>query len=134
MVEQKLYPWGNELKPNGFHQCNIWQGKFPLFNTKEDGYAGTAPVKTYNPNGYGLYNMVGNVWEWCQDRFRNKINQFGGPINPKGPKKGKMRVMRGGSYLCHRSYCNRYRVSARTKNTPNSSSGNIGFRCVRDAV
>lgn len=131
-LEQKLYPWGDELTPNGFHQCNIWQGKFPLMNKKEDGFAGTAPAKSYSANGYGLYNVVGNVWEWCSDKFTSQVNKVGGMDNPKGPKKGKTRVMRGGSYLCHRSYCNRYRVSARTKNTPNSSSGNIGFRCVRD--
>lgn len=114
---QKRYPWGDELIPNGEHRCNIWQGEFPKHNSLDDGYHGTAPVDTYKPNDYGLYNMVGNVWEWCQDSFE-----------------AKSRVMRGGSYLCHDSYCNRYRVAARTSNTPDSSSGNIGFRCVVDGL
>ncbi|WP_246050008.1 formylglycine-generating enzyme family protein [Aquibacillus sediminis] len=131
-LEQKKYPWGDELTPNGFHQCNIWQGKFPSSNEVLDGYAGTAPVKAYSPNGYGLYNVSGNVWEWCSDKFTKSVEKRGGTKNPKGPKKGKTRVMRGGSYLCHYTYCNRYRVAARTANTPNSSTGNIGFRCVKD--
>ena len=131
-LEQKLYPWGDELTPNGFHQCNIWQGEFPVTNNKSDGYAGTAPVKSYSSNGFGLYNMVGNVWEWCSDWFGKSIHPRGGTNNPKGPKNGTLRVMRGGSYLCHDSYCNRYRVSARTSNTPDSSTGNISFRCVMD--
>lgn len=111
-LEQQRYPWGDELKPGGRHMCNIWQGEFPMHNTGEDGYLGTAPVTSYRPNGYGLYNVVGNVWEWCEDWF-----------TPDGA-----RVMRGGSYLCHDSYCNRYRVAARSSNTPDSSTGNIGFR------
>ncbi|AJE85132.1 sulfatase-modifying factor 1 [Streptomyces albus] len=111
-LEQRRYPWGDELTPRGRHMCNIWQGTFPTRNTAEDGYAGTAPVKSYRPNGFGLYNTVGNVWEWCADWFTE----------------GNSRVMRGGSYLCHDSYCNRYRVAARSSNTPDSSSGNVGFR------
>lgn len=111
--EQARYPWGNELVPNGVHQCNIWQGRFPVHNTAEDGYPGTAPVDAFEPNGYGLFNVSGNVWEWCADRFADGA---------------EARAMRGGSYLCHHSYCNRYRVAARTANTPDSSSGNIGFR------
>ena len=132
-LEQKKYPWGDELTPGGIHQCNIWQGRFPSLNKKEDGYAGTAPVQSFPPNGYGLYNVAGNVWEWCSDWFSTNIHQRGGRKNPKGPKIGTAKVMRGGSYLCHRSYCNRYRVAARTANTPDSSTGNIGFRCVADA-
>jgi sulfatase modifying factor 1 len=111
---QKRYPWGDELKPDGQHRCNIWQGKFPVKNNASDGYEGTAPVRTYQANGYGLYNMSGNVWEWCDNWFGPEENQ---------------RALRGGSYLCHKSYCNRYRVAARSKNTPDSSTGNIGFRC-----
>lgn len=133
-LEKKKFPWGDELTPNGKHMCNVWQGEFPKINTKEDGYAGTAPAKSFPPNQYGLYNMVGNVWEWCSDWFARSVRARGGRRNPKGPKKGEFRVMRGGSYLCHQSYCNRYRVAARTKNTPDSSSGNIGFRCVMDAA
>lgn len=116
-LEQKLYPWGDELTPGGIHQCNIWQGDFPNKNTKEDGYVGTAPVSSFPANGYGLYNVAGNVWEWCADLFN---------------KQDGTRVIRGGSYLCHHSYCNRYRVAARTANTPDSSTGNTGFRCVKD--
>lgn len=113
-LEQNIYPWGNELTPGGKHRCNIWQGTFPQEDTAEDGYAGTAPAKSFRANGYGLYHCVGNVWEWTGDWFA-------------GPDSG--RVIRGGSYLCHESYCNRYRNSARTKNTPDSSTGHTGFRC-----
>lgn len=132
-LEQKKYVWGNELTPNNQHQCNIWQGSFPNNNTMEDGYIGTAPAESYTKNGYGLYNMAGNVWEWCTDWFAVNIHKRGGKVNPTGASSGTSRVMRGGSYLCHDSYCNRYRVAARTSNTPDSSSGNIGFRCVKDA-
>jgi formylglycine-generating enzyme required for sulfatase activity len=131
-LDQRRYPWGDELTPGGEHRCNIWQGHFPTKNTAEDGYRGTAPVDAYEPNGFGLHNMSGNVWEWCADWWGTAHG--GRPrTNPKGPERGTSRVMRGGSYLCHRSYCNRYRVAARTSNTPDSSTGNLGFRTVRDA-
>lgn len=129
-LDGKRYAWGNELTPDGEHRCNIWQGTFPKTNTREDGYLGTAPVKTFPPNGYGLYEMAGNVWEWCSDWFLPKYYRNSPSDNPKGPTIGIGRVMRGGSYLCHDSYCNRYRVAARTSNTPESSSGNCGFRTV----
>lgn len=125
-LEQKKYSWGNELTPNGEHYCNIWQGDFPHENTKEDGYVATAPVTFYPPNGFGLYNVAGNVWEWCSDSFTKNPER-----NEKSSSSSK--VMRGGSYLCHRSYCNRYRVAARSSNTMDSSTGNMGFRCVADA-
>lgn len=128
---QKRYPWGDELFPNGEHRCNIWQGKFPVENTEDDGYLGTAPVDSYQPNGFGLYNMSGNVWEWCENWFSADFHLFDKSDNPKGPTLGETRSMRGGSYLCHDSYCNRYRVGARTSNTPDSSTGNLGFRCVK---
>ncbi|MFF4983824.1 formylglycine-generating enzyme family protein [Streptomyces sp. NPDC001046] len=128
------YPWGDELTPGGRHRCNIWQGTFPHVNTGDDGHVGTAPVKTYPPNAYGLYNTSGNVWEWCSDRWsttwhvpENRLTR----VNPLGPPEGTSRVVRGGSYLCHNSYCNRYRVAARTSNTPDSSTGHTGFRCAR---
>ncbi|MCQ6563819.1 formylglycine-generating enzyme family protein [Paenibacillus mendelii] len=127
---QKRYPWGDELKQGGEHRCNIWQGKFPQVNHASDGYAGTAPVRSYSPNGYGLYNMAGNVWEWCSDVFDPAYHLTGETDNPIGRGNSGTRSMRGGSYLCHKSYCNRYRVAARSRNTPDSSSGNTGFRCV----
>jgi sulfatase modifying factor 1 len=128
-LEQKLYPWGDELVPGGVHRCNIWQGKFPEKDTAEDGYAGTCPVGGFPPNGYGLHSITGNVWEWCADWFHTK---FSSPAHdPLGPSHGESKVMKGGSFLCHASYCNRYRVAARTSNTPDSSASNIGFRCVR---
>ncbi|WP_376769351.1 formylglycine-generating enzyme family protein [Paenibacillus germinis] len=130
---QKRYPWGDILKPDGRHMCNIWQGKFPEKNHASDGYAGTAPAKSFEPNGYGLYNVAGNVWEWCSDWFSPTYHINGAKDNPTGPPSGDNRVLRGGSYLCHASYCNRYRVAARSKNTPDSSAGNIGFRCAADA-
>lgn len=127
---QKIYPWGDDLTPEGEHQCNIWQGDFPKHNRGEDGYLTTAPVKSFSPNQFGLYNMSGNVWEWCQDWFATDLEKKGGNINPQGPINGENKVIRGGSYLCHYSYCNRYRVAARSYNTPDSSTGHMGFRCV----
>ena len=126
----KRYAWGDELTPGGQHRCNKWQGTFPTHNTEEDGYLGTAPVKTFPANGYGLHEVAGNVWEWCSDWFLPKYYRTSPKDNPQGPTIGAGRVMRGGSYLCHESYCNRYRVAARTSNTPESSSGNCGFRTV----
>jgi formylglycine-generating enzyme required for sulfatase activity len=127
------YPWGDELVPGGEHRCNIWQGEFPTRNTGDDGFVGTAPVASFPPNGNGLYNMVGNVWEWCADWFSPTYYAQSPPIDPIGPRTGSARVIRGGSYLCHASYCNRYRVAARSSNTPDSSTGHMGFRCARDA-
>ena len=134
-VSQEMYPWGEELAPDGLHMCNIWQGRFPTENRESDGFAGTAPVTSYEPNGFGLYCVSGNVWEWCADNWSPDFHQRAdaGRDNPKGPLQGLSRVMKGGSYLCHASYCNRYRNGARTSNTPDSSTGNLGFRCARDA-
>ena len=131
-LERKTYAWGDELTPDGEHQCNIWQGAFPTHDTAEDGFGGTAPAKSFEPNGYGLYNVAGNVWEWCSDWFSPTFHLDGPREDPKGPPAGTNRVIRGGSYLCHDSYCNRYRVAARSSNTPDSSTGNMGFRCARD--
>jgi len=131
-LEQARYPWGDELTPRGGHRCNIWQGRFPEQNTGADGHVGTAPVRAFRPNGHGLYQMAGNVWEWCADWFG--VDHPAGPAtDPTGPGDGPGRVLRGGSYLCHASYCNRYRVAARTANTPDSSTGNTGFRSAADA-
>lgn len=132
-LPQKLYPWGDELTPGKKHRCNIWQGEFPKNDRGEDGYRGTAPSRSFKPNGYGLHNMTGNVWEWVADWFCSSFHSSGQRQNPTGPSSGERKVMKGGSYLCHASYCNRYRCSARTSNTPDSSSGHLGFRCVADS-
>lgn len=134
-LKQRRFPWGNTLTPNGEHRCNVWQGEFPTLNTAEDGYAGTCPVDEYDPNGFGLHNVSGNVWEWCNDWFSATHHAKSGKKeheNPQGPESGTARIIKGGSYLCHRSYCDRYRLSARSSNTPESSTGNTGFRCVAD--
>lgn len=125
------YPWGEELTPGGEHRCNIWQGRFPVRNTAEDGHRGTCPVRAFPANGYGLFGVAGNVWEMVADRWGTD-HAPAGTRDPRGPQQGEARVMRGGSYLCHDSYCNRYRVAARTQNTPDSSSGNQGFRVAFD--
>jgi len=132
-LQGKTYPWGDLLKPDGKHMCNIWQGKFPVKNNASDGYVGTAPVRSYEPNGYGLYNVSGNVWEWCADWFSPSYHRATAAVNPRFTEETGRRSMRGGSYLCHRSYCNRYRVAARSSNTPDSSTGNAGFRVAADA-
>jgi len=126
------FPWGDELEPGGRHLMNVWQGEFPVKNTEADGYYGTAPAKSFRANGYGLYNMTGNVWEWCLDWFSADYYARSPRLNPTGPATGERRVTRGGSFLCHASYCNRYRVDARNANTPDSTTSNLGFRCVRD--
>lgn len=132
--EQSVWPWGNSLLRSGKFRCNIFQGDFPKKDTGKDGYKGTCPVDAFEPNGFGLYNCVGNVWEWCEDWLSVDYHKVRKDLcdNPTGPPSGKDRIQRGGSYLCHDSYCNRYRLSARIGNTPDSSGGNVGFRCVRD--
>jgi formylglycine-generating enzyme required for sulfatase activity len=127
---QKLYPWGDKLGPDGEHRCNIWQGDFPHHDTAEDGYCGTCPVDAFAPNLFGLYSMTGNTWEWCADWFSPESHRLSGADNPAGPSTGHTRVIKGGSFLCHKSYCNRYCVAARTSNTPDSSTSHMGFRCV----
>lgn len=131
---QKTYPWGDRLTPNKKHRCNIWQGTFPSVNKASDGYMGTAPVDTYEPNRYGLYNVSGNVWEWCSDWFSPGYHLETSQENPLYLKPTGKRSMRGGSFLCHKSYCNRYRVAARSSNTPDSSTSNCGFRVVADKI
>ena len=117
-LERKAFPWGDELEPGGEHRMNVWQGEFPAENTLADGFYGTCPVDAFPPNGYGLHNATGNVWEWTADEF-----------TPSGP-----RVQKGGSYLCHASYCRRYRVAARQGSEPDSSTANVGFRCASDVA
>lgn len=125
-----VWPWGDEFQPGGRPRANIFEGNFPTHNTGVDGYVGTAPVTAYEPNAYGLYNVIGNVWEWCQDWFGDREGATS--VDPPGPTHGPGRVTKGGSYLCHDSYCNRYRLSARTFNTPTSSTGHTGFRLAAD--
>jgi len=132
-LENEPFPWGSELEPNGEHRMNVWQGTFPLQNTGADGYLATAPADAYAPNAYGLYNMTGNVWEWCADWYDRRYYAKSPPLDPAGPRVGEHRVMRGGSYLCHASYCRRFRVAARSGNGVDSTTGNLGFRCVVDA-
>ncbi len=130
-MEQGIWPWGDEFHLHDRIRANIFEGTFPGHNTCADGYAGTAPVTAYEPNGYGLFNCVGNVWEWCADWFTSRHSDA--PVtDPVGPETGPGRVTKGGSYLCHDSYCNRYRISSRTYNTPTSSTGHTGFRLAAD--
>ncbi len=130
-LEGRRFPWGDVLEPGGEHRMNVWQGTFPHHNTLLDGFLGTCPADAFPQNGFGLHNMTGNVWEWCGDWFHPTFHTRDRRTNPTGPRRGDAKSMRGGSYLCHASYCRRYRVAARSGNTPDSSSGNIGFRCVR---
>jgi formylglycine-generating enzyme required for sulfatase activity len=122
-LDGRRYPWGDEPAP-----CAIWNGDFP-----HEGHGRTVRVDAFAPNGFGLYNTVGNVWEWCADRFSPSYYARSPRDDPRGPAIGDERVLRGGSFLCHDSYCNRYRVAARTGNTPASSAANVGFRCANDA-
>lgn len=117
-------------RPGGNGSTIDGRGDHPRTNTAEDGWETTAPVRSYTPNGFGLWQPVGNVWEWCADRFDPTYYGSSPETNPVGPESGDSRVLRGGSYLCHISYCNRYRNSARSQNTPDSSMGNAGFRTV----
>uniref|UniRef100_A0A8D0DX06 Sulfatase modifying factor 1 n=1 Tax=Salvator merianae TaxID=96440 RepID=A0A8D0DX06_SALMN len=112
-LENRLFPWGNKLHPSGQHYANIWQGEFPISNTGEDGYKGTAPVTAFPPNGYGLYNIVGNAWEWTSDWWNVRHSA----VETSNP-----------------SYCYRYRCAARSQNTPDSSASNLGFRCAADTL
>lgn len=142
-LEGKRYPWGNEYKPNGKFMANTFQGEFPNHAIAEDGYVGTSPVKLYPANGYGLYDMVGNVWEWTNDWYHATIYQqhakqhichdSAGPaqsFDPQDPYAVK-RVIKGGSFLCHVDYCESYRPSARRGQTPDTGTSHIGFRLVK---
>jgi formylglycine-generating enzyme required for sulfatase activity len=118
-LDNSLYAWGDDLIVDGQHMCNIWQGDFPTFNSAQDGHLGTAPVHSFEPNGYGLYNVCGNVWEWTADSWNST-------------DLADNKVIKGGSFMCHDSYCNRYRLSARTSHPKNGFTAHIGFRCVAD--
>lgn len=143
-LQNKIYPWGNEPVNEGKQKANIWQGHFPDKNTQQDKFYYAAPVKSFAPNGYGLYDMAGNVWEWCADYYHENYyktsNKAGGITNPTGPQTSfdpeepyaKKRVIRGGSFLCNDSYCSGFRVSRRMKSTEDSGMEHLGFRCVAD--
>lgn len=144
-LESKVNVWGDE--PVDAKRCNTWQGHFPNDNTAEDGFVRTAPVKSFPPNGYGLYDMAGNVWEWCADHYRSDeyaraVRTAGAGVvlvNPRGPDTSMdprqpgaldLRVLRGGSFLCSDSYCSSYRPSARMASSPDSGLAHVGFRCI----
>ncbi len=143
-VQSAVYPWGNEHIEKGTPKANTWQGRFPDQNTVTDGFYSTAPVKSFVANGYGLYDMAGNVWEWCSDYYRadyyQTIHTAAGVKNPTGPTQSydpqeptvPKRVQRGGSFLCHDSYCSSYRNSARMKSSPDTGLSHTGFRCVKE--
>lgn len=130
-LEGYTFPWGNELVPDGKHMCNVWQGRFPGLNTALDGYVGVSPVGSYESNGFGLYDTIGNVWEWCRDSFDPNYHRITPNINPCFNGDTALKSMRGGSFLCHVSYCARYRNSARSSNIHNATSSNIGFRIMQ---
>ncbi|MBV9868181.1 MAG: formylglycine-generating enzyme family protein [Abitibacteriaceae bacterium] len=144
--EREPYVWGKQLKPGGRWQCNAFQGEFPYHDTAEDGYAGLAPVAHFAPNHYHLYDMAGNVWEWCSDWYRpdyyaQLAAQGGVAHNPHGPTQSydpdepgvPKRVQRGGSFLCSDQYCARYLLGTRGKGAVDTGSSHVGFRCVRAA-
>jgi len=130
-LDDVRFPWGQTEPDDAANQpCNIWQGKFPDHNAALDGYATTAPAQSFAPNGYGLYNMVGNVWEWTVEPFR--IKSLKKSVKERLAGMTGYRLLKGGSFLCHRSYCYRYRIAARTGNSPDSTTTHQGFRVVWD--
>ena len=143
-LQNKIYPWGDEGIDVGSTKANSWQGQFPYQNTLRDKFYGASPVKSFKPNGYGLYDMAGNVWEWCADLYHSKYyeqtNKSEGIKNPKGSTESydpdepyaRKRVLRGGSFLCNESYCTGYRNARRMKSTEDTSMEHTGFRCVAD--
>jgi len=153
-LEGARYAWGDEERPGGQIMVNRWDGRFPYLNTKEDGFTGTSPVGHFPPNGYGLYDMGGNVWNWCEDVYHGAVYasraEEGVCCNPRGPDEDEpeqrlwgdpspasvpgalRRVTKGGSFLCHPDYCESYRPSARRGTPPDTGTSHIGFRCAAD--
>ncbi len=139
-AEGNLYPWGNELNPDGKYLANTWQGTFPNKNTNEDTFLGTSPVKSFPPNGYGLYDIAGNVWEIVADAYDEKYYGSSPKYNPTGPTDAKdmegttdikQRIIRGGSFLCSEGYCTGYRSGARQLSDDITASNHTGFRCAK---
>lgn len=131
-LEGKLFAWGDALVPKGQHRANLWQGEFPFSNRAEDGYKMRAPVGKFPPNVYGLFDIAGNVWEWCNDTFDPDYYANSPAKDPKGPVTGSEKVIRGGSWMCSENYCQGYRAAARSHSAPDSGLNNLGFRCARD--
>jgi len=142
-LKNEIYPWGNEPINSGKAKANSWGGNFPYYNDDKDGFVGSAPVKSFAANGFGLSDMAGNVWEWCSDWYdADYYKSFANTVasNPKGPEKSvdpqdpytPKRSLRGGSFLCNDSYCSGYRVARRMKSSPDTGLEHTGFRCVKD--
>jgi formylglycine-generating enzyme required for sulfatase activity len=127
------YPWGEAEPDDAAPRAKIWRGRFPELNAAADGFPGTTPVGSFPANGYGLHDMAGQVWEWCADPFRVRSARREARARDAAARRQGERLMKGGSHLCHRSYCWRYRVAARTGASPDSSTGHLGFRLVFDA-
>lgn len=132
-LSDRLFPWGNKWEPKEETRANIWEGQFPNVNTAEDGFRGTAPVTAFPATKFGLKNIIGNVWEWTSDWWVTRHSKEP-QTNPKGPKTGVDKVKKGGSFMCHQSYCYRYRCAARSQNTPDTSAYNVGIRCAADTL
>ena len=130
-MSTSTYPWGEDLVPESGYRANTWQGDFPNVNDALDGFVGTAPVYSFEPNDFGLYQMIGNVWEWCSHPRGIVLPLVEERISLDSIKPSGEFAIRGGSFLCHCSYCNRYRVAARNGAFVTSTTSHMGFRCVR---